>query len=59
MEIYTHPQLPTVWIVKDNDGWFWMVFAQANGWEQRKWFCGDTSRLEKHNLPVLGIGLPR
>jgi len=56
--VYTHPNLPTVWIVEDGAGKFWIVFAQPTGWVQRRAYHGSKCLLTRHPLPVLGVGLP-
>jgi hypothetical protein len=56
--VYTHSNMPTIYIVERSGEW-WLVDACANGWQNRRPYVGDRTRLDRAILQThLGVGLP-
>lgn len=57
MKLYTHRNLPKMWIAEDPSGILYVFPAVVDGWTKRALYTGDSDRLQecgRHNSVSTG-----
>ena len=59
MSLYVDKRCPANWIVRDRDGWFWIVPPGEDGWERRQPFqptgVTELEAIPGHYMYMIGV----